>query len=253
MSALEIRLFVTAVLLVATLAVSRTLASQVIPANTGTVRGRVHLTGKAPGNTVIRMGTDPKCSQMNRGKQVVQAAVAVDSGGNLANVFVRLDGNFPQAPIPSQPVTITQLGCIYGPRVVGVRVGQVLQIRNDDDVLHNVHSVSTKRNDFNVGQARAGIVFQYKPSQAEVMLRLGCDVHRWMTAYVGVVTNPYFAVSGPMGSFQIDKVPPGTYTIHAWHERYGVTTKTVVVRPGATTTIDFDYAGTENARGVVRE
>jgi hypothetical protein len=214
---------------------------------TGTIRGRVHLTGKSPGNVVIRMGTDPKCNQMNRGKRVIQEAVMTDTAGNLANVFVRLEGRFAPTPAPSQPVTIGQKGCVYGPRVVGVRVGQVLEIRNDDPLLHNVHSFSTKRNDFNVGQATAGIVFRYRPAQEEFMLRLGCDIHRWMNAWVGVVSHPHFDVSGPDGTFLMQNVPAGTYVIHAWHERYGSLSRSVTVRTGATADIDFAYS--ENASG----
>ena len=212
-------------------------------AGTGTIKGHVRLSGKLPGNTVIRMGKDPKCADMNRGKQVVQEAVKATADGSLGNVFVRLEGNFPPTPVPKTPVVIDQHGCVYEPRVTGVRVGQELQIRNSDSLLHNVHSVSNNDNEFNVAQARAGAVDTFKMKKEEVMLRLGCDVHSWMTAYVGVVSNPYFAVSDASGSFVIDKVPPGTYTIDTWHERFGPLKKTVKVAAGATVTADFVYPG----------
>ena len=77
------------------------------------------------------------------------------------------------------------------------------------------------------------------------MLRIACDVHRWMTAYVGVATNPYFAVSGEGGTFEIDYVPAGTYTIESWQERYGLLRKSVKVTTAATATIDFTYIGNE--------
>ena len=79
------------------------------------------------------------------------------------------------------------------------------------------------------------------------MLRLKCDIHSWMTAYIGVVSHPYFTVSGEGGAFQIDKVPAGTYTIQAWHERYGAVTQMVRVRAGAVTTVDFSYTGNEKS------
>lgn len=212
-------------------------------AGTGTIKGHVRLSGKLPGNTVIRMGKDPKCADMNRGKQVVQEAVKATADGSLGNVFVRLEGNFPPTPVPKTPLVIDQRGCVYEPRVTGVRVGQELQIRNSDGLLHNVHSVSNNDNQFNVAQAKAGAVDTFKMKKEEVMLRLGCDVHSWMTAYVGVVNNPYFAVSDASGSFVIDKVPPGTYTIDTWHERFGPLKKTVKVAAGATVTADFVYPG----------
>jgi plastocyanin len=209
--------------------------------STGTIKGRIALTGKAPGNSFIRMGVDPKCSALNAGHRVIQESAMVTADGSVANVFVRLDGAFPRIAVPTDPIVIDQRACIYRPRVIGVRVGQTLQIRNDDDLLHNVHSSSAVGNSFNVGEAKAGIVFSFTPHAEEVMMPLGCDVHRWMTAYVGVVSHPYFSVSGPDGTFIIAKVPAGTYPIKTWHERFGELTKKVTVKPGGTTTIDFAY------------
>jgi plastocyanin len=207
----------------------------------GTIRGRVTIVGKPPGNAVIRMGMDPKCAAMNAGKLVVQDAVAATVDGSLGNVFVSLQGTFPQTPVPAQPVEIDQRGCVYGPRVVGMRLGQTLRVRNDDDLLHNIHTSSAAGNSLDVSQPKAGLTYDYKPKAEELMLKIGCDVHRWMTAYVGVVSHPYFAVSGANGSFEIAKVPAGTHTIRAWHERFGEMKKTVAVKPGGVTTIDFAY------------
>ena len=125
-------------------------------ANLGTIKGRVGLTGERPGNVVIRMGVDPMCRAINAGKRVLQETVVTSADGSLANVFVRLEGSFPETPVPTEPVVIDQRGCIYGPRVVGVRVGQTLLIRNSDALLHNVHSLSTHSNGFNVGPASGG-------------------------------------------------------------------------------------------------
>src|SRR5262245_8628344 len=159
---------------------------------TGTIKGRIHLNGKLPGNTVIRMGKDPKCAEMNAGKQVVQEVVKATIDGSLANVFVRLEGSFPSAPAAKLPATIEQRGCVFVPRVLGVRAGQTLQIRNDDNLLHNLHSTSNHDNQFeNVSQSKAGIVNSFKMKNEEIMFHLGCDVHSWMIAYIGVVTNPY--------------------------------------------------------------
>src|SRR5882672_7643960 len=221
--------------------------------NTGTIKGRIVLSGNPPGNPVIRMGRDPMCAKVNAGKQVIQETVLTRNGG-LANVFVRLQGNFPQTPVPTQPVTIDQRGCIYAPRVVGMRVGQTLQIRNDDDLMHNVHSLSARGNSFNVSEPKAGMVQQFRLDDEEVMLQVKCDIHSWMTAYVGVVSHPYFAVSSTAGTFEIDNVPPGNRTVHAWHERYGPLTRTIRVQAGSTTTVDFEYTGAEKPlAGVVRD
>lgn len=215
--------------------------------NTGAIKGHIQLSGKLPGNPIIRMGMDPMCTKSNAGKRIVQELVVAAADGSLANVFVNLKGNIPQTPVSTQPVTLDQRGCIFLPRVVGVRVGQTLQVKNSDAFLHNAHALSGKDNGFNVGQPTAGNVYNWKAKNEEIMLHLKCDIHTWMNAYVAVVSNPYFAVSNTTGTFQIDKVPPGTYTIQAWHEKFGPLTKTVTVKAGAVATVDFTYTGNEKS------
>lgn len=216
-------------------------------ANVGTIKGRVRLTGPSPGNAVIRMGLDPMCVKINGGQRVIQEAVVTSADGGLANAFVRLQGSFPRTAPPTEPVTIDQRGCVYTPRVLGARVGQTLQVRNSDPMLHNVHSLSVGTNGFNIGQPSAGMRYQFRLKDEEIMLRLKCDVHRWMTSYVGVLNHPYFAVSGSGGTFEIAKVPVGTYTVQAWHERYGILSRPVRVASGETTTLELAYMGTEKA------
>jgi carboxypeptidase family protein len=214
-------------------------------AKRGAIRGYMRLNGKIPGNPMIRMGMDPMCAKLNAGRRTVQETVVVRSDGSLANVFVRLQASFPSSPVPAEPVTIDQRACIYIPRVIGARVGQMLQVRNSDELHHNVHGLSTRGNGFNVSQPKAGLVQQFRLKEEEIMLRVTCDVHRWMTAFVGIVSHPYFAISGRTGTYVIDNVPPGTYTIQAWHERYGVLSQTVLVSEGETSTVDFAYTGAE--------
>jgi len=237
--------FWAAVLVAATLSLAGGLASSPLQTATGTIKGHVRLMGKLPGNSVIRFGVDPKCNDLNKGKQVVQETVKATIDGSLANTFVRLEGKFPATAVPKTPVVIDQRNCVYGPRVMGVRVGQVLEIRNDDNLFHNVHSSSDLDNGFNLAQTKAGAVDTFKMKSEEVMLHLGCDVHRWMNAYIGVVAHPYFAVTDASGNFQITNVPPGTYTIDAWQERYGLVKKPVKVTAGGTVNVDFSYTGNE--------
>jgi plastocyanin len=192
------------------------------------------------------MGMDPKCADLNRGQRRVQELVLVGADGGLANAFVKLQGPVAGGgAIPSTPVVLDQQGCFYTPRVLGARVGQTLQIRNSDEVLHNLHSLSPKANAFNVSQPKAGMTYEIKLQDEDAMLRLKCDIHGWMTAYVGVVTHPYFAVSGANGEFEIRNVPVGSRAIRVWHEQYGELTQTVRVAAGAPTTVDFTYTGTE--------
>ena len=211
---------------------------------TGTIKGTVKLTGPNPGNPIIRMGMDPMCSKLNAGKRPIQEFVVADDKGGLANAFVDLQGNFPNSPAPSAPVTLDQRNCMYTPRVIGARAGGTLQIKSDDNLTHNVHSGGTV-NPFNFTEQKAGASRDVKLKGPDVMMRIGCDIHSWMVAYVGVETHPYYAVSGTDGSFTIANVPPGKRTIRVWHERFGQLTQTVNVAAGQTANVQFAYTGKE--------
>src|SRR4029077_7439960 len=132
-------------------------------------------------------------------------------------------------------------GCVYRPHVIGIRVGQVLQVSNDDPTIHNVHSVSARGNDVNASRPARTPPLTVTMKAEEMMLRITCDVHSWMNIYVGVVSHPYFAVSGNDGRFQISNVPAGRQRIQVWHERYGPLDAVAEVEAGKTTVVDFSY------------
>jgi hypothetical protein len=217
-------------------------------AGTGTIVGHVRLAGPSPGNPIIRMGMDPMCSKLNAGARPIQEIVLRSKDGGLANAFVDLQGTFSATPPPKEPVTITQQKCIYTPRVIGAQVGQTLRIRNDDGLMHNVHSASSAKNEFNFSQPKAGLVKDIVLKGPDVMMRLKCDIHSWMAAYVGVEAHPYFAVSKDDGTFTIDGVPAGRHRIRVWHERYGELTQMVTVAAGQKATADFSYTGKEQPK-----
>jgi hypothetical protein len=208
---------------------------------TGAIQGHIRLAGDPPGNSVIRMGVDPLCSQLTEGKLMVQESVMTSPDGSLANVFVRLEGTFPETPVPEQPVVIDQTDCVFVPRVVGARAGQLVQITNSDPLLHNLNSQTSTSNSFNVGQPMQGMVYEVRLEEEDDMLRIRCDLHRWMTEFIGAVSHPYFAVTDLSGTFVVNDVPTGTHTIQAWHEEYGVLTQTVTVEAGGVVVADFTY------------
>jgi plastocyanin len=210
----------------------------------GTIRGHVRLTGPAPEEVPIRMRADPMCDKANGGKTVRWEAVVADADGNLANVFVRLQGSFPSAAAPTTAVTIDQRGCLYVPRVVGLQLGQPLRVLNSDPGLHNVHGTTKGTDGFNIGQPMAGMVNEFHLKE-EGILHLQCDVHSWMVAFVGVVNHPYFAVTGAPGTFEIRDVPVGTHAIEAWHEQYGTLAASVRVEANAVADVNFSYTGQE--------
>jgi carboxypeptidase family protein len=212
---------------------------------TGVIEGRLRLAGPAPANPIIRMGADPMCGRQYSGRRPVHEFVVRGADGGLANAFVDLQGKFPATTTMADPVTLDQRGCLYAPRVLGMRVGQTLQIKNSDSLLHNVHSLSTRGNAFNVSQPQAGMVYKVQLKNPDVMMRIKCDVHSWMTAYIGVEPHSYFAITDEHGAFRIGGVPAGRYSIRTWHERYGQLTQVVTVRAGQTTTIELGYTGKE--------
>lgn len=212
----------------------------------GTVVGTIHLTATPPPNPPVRMGADPNCLKINAGKRVFLPLINRSADGGLENAFVYVQGSFPQAKGGSGNVTLEQQGCMYHPDIVSAQVGQTLSIKNDDSTLHNVHAVDpSKKYDFDQAQPTAGMVLNVPLKAEEVMLHVKCNVHPWMSGYIGIISSPYSAVSDESGKFKITNVPAGKQTITVWHQMYGPLTQTVDVKASGTTTADFTYTGTE--------
>jgi hypothetical protein len=214
------------------------------PTGNATVSGVIHFTGTAPANPKIDMSQESACQSKYTTPPTDPQFVVAD--GKLGNVFVYVKSGLPAGatyPAPSTPVEIDQSGCLYHPRVFGVQVDQDIVIKNDDNVLHNIKAVPSINRGFNISQPSAGMTSKRKFSSPEVMVPLECNVHGWMHAWVGVLPHPFFATSGPDGSFSIKNLPAGTYTIEAWHEKLGTQTQTVTVGAGETKTADFTFSG----------
>jgi len=210
----------------------------------GTITGKIKFTGTAPRNPAIDMSEEAACKAKYTTTPTEENVVAGPANA-LANVFVYVKSGLPAGqtfPAPATPVVLDQNGCRYHPHILGVMVGQNLEIKNSDPVLHNIKAIAKKNRPFNVSQPNAGMTKTVTFSQPEVMVNLECNVHGWMHAYAGVRSDPFFAVSQQDGSFTISGLPPGTYTIEAWHEKYGAQTATVTVAGTETKTADFSFA-----------
>ncbi|HTI40156.1 MAG TPA: carboxypeptidase regulatory-like domain-containing protein [Vicinamibacterales bacterium] len=201
-------------------------------ATAGTISGTISFAGEAPRLPAIQMASDPTCASAH--KDPVQPQTYVVKDGGLDNVFVYIKDGLDKKYVfttPTEPVTLDQKGCEYIPHVLGIRVGQPLQIANDDNTMHNVHGMPETNQEFNIGQPLAGMKSTVTFTAPEVLVPFKCDVHSWMNAYIGVVNHPYFAVSADGGKFELRDVPPGTYTIEAVHEKLGRQTQTVTLGP----------------------
>ena len=208
---------------------------------TGTITydDRVPPPGKGPFKP-IDMNADPACAAKHSAP-VAGGSLVLGDGNALANVFVQVK-NAPAKdhPTPSEAVVIDQDGCMYTPRVVGVMVGQTLQFKNSDGILHNVHGLPKENREFNIGMPPTLKTSDRTFNKPEPLFKVKCDVHPWMASYVAVMTHPYFAVTGADGKFKIDNVPDGTYEVEAWHEKLGVQTGTATVSGGAAS-VDFSF------------
>ena len=210
----------------------------------GTITGKIKFTGTAPRNPVIDMSEEAACKAKYTTTPTEENVVAGPANA-LSNVFVYVSAGVPAGQTftaPATPVVLDQSGCRYHPHVFGVMVGQTLEIRNSDPVLHNIKAVAKKNRPFNVSQPNAGMTTNRTFSTPEVMVNLQCNVHGWMHAWLGVRPDPFFAVSGKDGSFSITGLPPGTYTIEAWHEKFGTQTATVTIAGTESKTANFTFA-----------
>ena len=217
--------------------------TRVDTATAGNVSGVIAIEGAVPPNEPIRMNADPVCVKEAKGPQQQQTFVVGDDGKTLGNVFVYVKdglGNY-TFDTPTETVTLDQQGCRYIPHVFGVRVGQPLEITNSDPTLHNIHATPKVNQEFNTGQPIQGMKSNHTFKAQEVMVPFKCDVHGWMNAYAGVLSHPYFAVTGTDGKFELRSLPPGTYTVEAWHERLGAQTQSVTVAEKENKEITFTF------------
>lgn len=214
-------------------------------ATAATITGSILFEGTQPTNPTVIMDTEEICHEQHGSAPVASETVLVNDNGTLRNVFVYVKDGLGdrQFPTPREPVVFDQKGCWYSPHVVGIQVRQPLEILNSDPgVLHNIHALSEKGNGFNMGMpGKEGMKITKQFRKSELMVRVKCDIHSWMSAYIGVLDHPYYDVTGEDGVFTIESLPPGDYVVEAWHEKYGTQTRRVQVgeREVKETTLTF--------------
>jgi plastocyanin len=207
----------------------------------GDVKGAVTVTGKVPEMAELKRSTDPFC-----GKTKMKDEEVVAKDGKLANVVVHINGA-PAAEPPKEGAQIEQQNCMYRPRVQGIVAGQKIAIKNGDPTLHNVHTYKGTSTLFNQAQVPNTPNIEKSFTDNGAMLKFKCDVHQWMTGYVWVQNNPYFAVTAADGTFEIKGVPAGKYEIEAWHERFGSKKGEVTIAEGKPAEVKFEFNAGETA------
>ena len=213
-------------------------------ATAGSISGRVEFTGAVPAAEAVPMHSDRKCAVDGPPNPHMNALI-VSSDKSVQNAFVYvkdgLDQGYSFDP-PAGPMVLDQKGCVYTPRVFGVRVGQTVEIVNSDDTIHNVHALPMANQEFNQSLLKKTAKMSKTFTVPEVMVRVKCDVHGWMLAWAGVLTHPFFAVTDAAGNFSLKGLPPGTYTVEAWHEKLGTQSMKVTVAASQSQNASFTFA-----------
>jgi plastocyanin len=208
------------------------------------VSGTVTFDGKPPALKPLSMDADPACAKKHS-KPAPSEMLVLGGGNTMGNIMVFVSKGLPAGktwPAPKTPVVMDQDGCQYKPHVMGIMMGQPYRILNSDGILHNVHTLPKINKSFNAGMPANRKEATTTFDKPEPMFQIKCDVHPWMSAYIGVFTHPFFSVTGTDGKFTISNLDPGTYEITAWHERLGTKTASVTVGANDKKTQDFKFA-----------
>jgi len=207
----------------------------------GAIKGKVSFPGTPPPPQKVKLSADPKCVAMHPGGLEQQNLAVKDGGLADALVYVKagLTGSY---PAPAEPVLLDQVGCTYNPRMVVMRAGQPLKIRNSDDTLHNIHPRPTLNKEFNIGQPRKGMESTKIFDKLEPMIPTGCDVHPWMRAYISVLENPFYALTKPDGTYEIKGLPDGDYEVEAVHGQLKAASGKVSVKGGQAAALDLSLS-----------
>jgi hypothetical protein len=207
-------------------------------ADGGTVSGTVKFQGTAPAPKKLDITKD---QEVCGAKEHMDESLVVGSGGGVKNAVVAITNITKGKPMPATGATLDQKGCQYQPRVTLVPANAPVKILNDDGILHNIHSFSKKNPPVNRAQPKFKKEIEEKWAQPETV-ELRCDVHAWMSGWLIVQDNPYYAITDDNGSFKLTDVPAGEYEIKVWHEKLGEQTQKVTVPAKGDAKADFSMA-----------
>jgi plastocyanin len=207
------------------------------------ISGTVTFAGKAPTLKPLAMDADPVCAKKHSGP-VPNEMLVLGSGNTMGNILVWVSKGLPAGkkwPVPPTPVVLDQQGCQYKPHVMGIMVGQQYKILNSDSLPHNVHTLPKVNKPFNRAMPATLKEATTTFDKEEPIFQVKCDVHPWMSAYIGVFPHPFFSATSTDGKFTISGLDPGTYEITAWHERLGTQTASITVGANDKKTQDFKF------------
>jgi len=206
----------------------------------GNVSGKVTYEGTPARQKPIDMSKEPSCAAQHP-TPITTETVVTGPGNALENVVVYISAGVPDdSKPPAQPVSITQKGCQYVPHVVPMVVNQELKVINADQTSHNIHPLAKVNHEWNKSQPPGTPPFTEKFEKPE-FIPVKCNIHPWMHSSFAVLKNSHYAVSSGDGGFTLPNLPPGKYTVTAWHEAYGEQTQDVTISGSETKTITFVF------------
>lgn len=217
-------------------------SSFLLPASlfAGTVAGKATFTGTPAKQRTIDMSLEPSCVQQHAAP-VAAEAVVTGANNSLVNVVVYVSAGAPdEGQVPAQAVTFDQKGCQYVPHVTVMRAGQELKILNSDPTSHNVHPLAKANHEWNKSQPPGAPPISERYEKEE-FIPVKCNVHPWMRGYFVVLKTSHYDVSKSDGSFKLPDLPPGKYTLTAWHETYGAQTAEVTITGNETREVNFVF------------
>ncbi|HXX20887.1 MAG TPA: hypothetical protein VEJ46_15895 [Candidatus Acidoferrum sp.] len=208
----------------------------------GSIAGTVKFEGTPPVFRPIDMTAEAACVQANP-KPVTPPVVVLGEHDALANVVVYVKsglGNY-RFETPKDPAVLDQVGCMYVPRVLAMMVNQPFEVKNTDPTTHNVHPTPRDNRPWNRSLEAGEAPYVTTFSQPELAIPVACNIHPWMRAYLFVFAHPYFDVTAKTGTFELKNLPPGSYTIEAWHERLGTQDISVTIAPKESKSVSFTF------------
>jgi hypothetical protein len=224
------------------LAVAATLAVVTMTSagpGSATISGKITYEGTPAKQKPIDMSKEPSCAAKHP-TPITTENVVTGPGNSLANVVVYISAGAPDEPPPSESANFDQKGCQYIPHVLAFQVNQELKIANDDQTSHNIHPLAKINREWNKSQPPGTPPIVDKYDKAE-MIPVKCNIHPWMHGTFAVLKNSHYAVSSEDGSFKLPNLPPGKYTVTAYHESYGEKTQDVVISGSETKTVSFVF------------
>jgi len=204
-----------------------------------TVLGEVKFTETPPKLAGVKVTKD----QDYCGEVLPNDSYLIDPNGGLKNAVVFIEAAPVITPADPQKLNVIEnSGCRYVPRIHAMQKGERLHIRNNDPKLHIPHSYLQQKTVFMFSLPFKNTILEatHKIRDAGI-LKLVCDTHAWMLGYVHVFDHPFFAVTDDKGAFSIANVPPGTYTLKAWHEEAGVRIQEITVLESGDVRANFEF------------